>query len=716
MSINIDLNGGFAGSNDTTAYSENAGAVSLFTAATISSPGGSTSTSPGGHVIDTLRVALGAGFTAEERLSAGSLPTGFVATFEGGILTIRCLTAAQTDANWQTVLRSIQYINTSDAPPVQRVVSVAAYDTDNAVSPTFPLPTGIDTTSSPTRTDTIAITPSNDAPVVEANFTLPVDEASIATPLGINLPIDPDGDPLTIIVTAMPLGGTLSKVDGSAVAIGSSLTAAELAGLIYTAPAELATSTNYTFSYTVTDSIAATIARTVTIAVAPVNDAPEAVIAPTTFAATTGVSLSIKGIGLSVSDVDSATLTVSLAVTSGTLAVTAGGSGAAVAGSGTGLVTITGTPAQINALLSSDGTSTITFLSSIIGDSTLTLSASDGGTVVADTAVISIGTSTGNTPPTGAPTAVLAAGAEDAPYTVALADLIAGFSDADGDTLQVNTLTASNGTAAQNPDGSWTITPTANFNGAVTLTYTVSDGNGGNLTGQTRGYNVGPANDAPTGAPTAVLAAGAEDAPYTVALADLIAGFNDADGDTLQVNTLTTSNGTAAQNPDGSWTITPTANFNGAVTLTYTVSDGNGGNLTGQTRGYSVGPANDAPTGAPTAVLAAGAEDAPYTVALADLIAGFNDADGDTLQVNTLTASNGTAAQNPDGSWTITPTANFNGAVTLTYTVSDGNGGNLTGQTRGYTSARPTTRRPARRRQCWRRARKTRPTPSLWRI
>ena len=130
-----------------------------------------------------------------------------------------------------------------------------------------------------------------------------------------------------------------------------------------------------------------------------------------------------------------------------------------------------------------------------------------------------------------------------------------------------------------------------------------------------------------------MLAAGAEDAPYTVALADLIAGFNDADGDTLQVNTLTTSNGTAAQNPDGSWMITPTANFNGAVTLTYTVSDGNGGNLTGQTRGYSVGPANDTPMNLGLTSLGLAGDVLTFREHTAGVV-GFlsaTDVDGDTL-------------------------------------------------------------------------------------
>ena len=54
-------------------------------------------------------------------------------------------------------------------------------------------------------------------------------------------------------------------------------------------------------------------------------------------------------------------MTVTLSVTEGTLTVTAGSSGAGVAGSGTVSVTLTGTVAQINALLNTDATSTVSY-------------------------------------------------------------------------------------------------------------------------------------------------------------------------------------------------------------------------------------------------------------------------------------------------------------------------------------------------------------------
>ena len=139
----------------------------------------------------------------------------------------------------------------------------------------------------------------------------------------------------------------------------------------------------------------------------------------------------------------------------------------------------------------------------------------------------------------------------------------------------------------------------------MTLTYDVLDGHGGSVLGVTQSYTLAAVNDAPTGTPSAVLAAGTEDTAYTVSAADLLAGFADVDLDTLAVANLAASNGNVVDNLNGTFTVTPTLNFNGPVTLTYDVLDGNGGDIVGVTQSYTLAAVNDAPTGTPSAVLAA---------------------------------------------------------------------------------------------------------------
>ncbi|MDD1458565.1 ExeM/NucH family extracellular endonuclease, partial [Dolichospermum sp. ST_sed2] len=188
-------------------------------------------------------------------------------------------------------------------------------------------------------------------------------------------------------------------------------------------------------------------------------------------------------------------------------------------------------------------------------------------------------------------------------------------------------------------------------------------------------------NQAPTGTATATLTAGTEDTAYTINVANLLTGFSDVDGGTLAVTGLTANNGTLVNN-NGTYTFNPTANFNGTVNIAYTVVDGQGGSVNA-TQSFAVTAVNDAPTGTATATLAPGTKNTAYTINVANLLTGFNDVDGDTLTVTSLTANNGKLVDNKNGTYTFNPTANFNGTVTLTYSVSDGIA-TLADQTRSF--------------------------------
>jgi len=74
--------------------------------------------------------------------------------------------------------------------------------------------------------------------------------------------------------------------------------------------------------------------------------------------------------------------------------------------------------------------------------------------------------------------AVLSNGSPDHAYTVTKAQLLAGFTDGDGDALSVAGVTADHGAVTANPDGSFTLTPEAGYFGLVTFSYSVTDGYG----------------------------------------------------------------------------------------------------------------------------------------------------------------------------------------------------------------------------------------------
>jgi len=315
---------------------------------------------------------------------------------------------------------------------------------------------------------------------------------------------------------------------------------------------------------------------------------------------------------------------------------------------------------------------------------TLTFQVSDGSDF-SNTQTLTIHVNNVNNAPTGSASASLVAGTEDTVYNVSIADLLAGFSDADTlDTLSVVGLRADKGSVALNADGiSYDITPIANYFGPVTLSYGVTDGTA--TVNGSKSFNLAGVNDTPpklTGT-LATLAAGTEDIAYTVSAADLLQGFTDVDGSPT-VNVLTADHGSVVDNGNGTYTITPTPNYNGPVTLSYRVDDGQSGTNTTQT--FTLAPANDAPTGNATAVLAAATEDQSYLINVADLLQGFGDVDGDALSISGLAAtlnnggaSAGSLVDNGNGTYTFTPNANVNGQVNLSYAVNDGHSGTVSG-------------------------------------
>ncbi|MDV7214218.1 Ig-like domain-containing protein, partial [Azotobacter beijerinckii] len=115
---------------------------------------------------------------------------------------------------------------------------------------------------------------------------------------------------------------------------------------------------------------------------------------------------------------------------------------------------------------------------------------------------------------------------------------------------------------------------------------------------------------------------------------------------------------------------TPTANWNGTTSFTYTLSDGNGGTDTA-TVSVTVTPVNDAPDAVNDSFTVA--EDSGATVL--NLLANdsFAPDTGETLTVTAVTQpAVGGSVTLAGGVVSFTPTANWNGTTSFTYTLSDG--------------------------------------------
>ncbi len=261
---------------------------------------------------------------------------------------------------------------------------------------------------------------------------------------------------------------------------------------------------------------------------------------------------------------------------------------------------------------------------------------------------------------------------EDEPLTIATeAGVLANDSDVDGDPLQaILDVGPEHGTLELNPDGSFTYTPNENYNGPDAFTYAVSDGTDSSELVVVE-LMVNAVNDLPVGQNDEYTTS--EDEPLTIASeAGVLANDSDVDNDPLQaILDVGPEHGTLELNPDGSFTYTPNANYNGPDAFTYAVSDGTDTSDLVVVE-LMVNAVNDLPVGQNDAY--ATNEDEPLTIATeAGVLANDSDVDGDPLQaILEVGPEHGTLELNSDGSFIYTPNENYNGPDAFTYAISDG--------------------------------------------
>ena len=152
----------------------------------------------------------------------------------------------------------------------------------------------------------------------------------------------------------------------------------------------------------------------------------------------------------------------------------------------------------------------------------------------------------------------------------------------------------------------------------------------------------------------------------------LLGNDSDPEGDTIvAIKTSDVSNGVLALAIDGSFAYTPAPDFSGTDSFSYVVSDGFQASPSAVVT-ISVQPVNDPPD----------VVDDDYRVVTniafsADSVDGVlgndSDADGDQLSASVLTdVSNGVLSLSPEGAFTYTPAADFEGEDSFTYQADDG--------------------------------------------
>ncbi|MDF5668281.1 tandem-95 repeat protein, partial [Vibrio parahaemolyticus] len=204
-----------------------------------------------------------------------------------------------------------------------------------------------------------------------------------------------------------------------------------------------------------------------------------------------------------------------------------------------------------------------------------------------------------------------------------------------------------------------TITPTADWNGKETITFTAKDPSGESVS-QTVNFTVTPVADIEADKTTVV-----EDTPTIIK----VLGNDTFEGDDKVVSLDTNNgpaNGTVSVNPDGSVTYTPNDNYHGADSFTYIVTSGGVSEST--TVNVDVTPVNDAPMAKDD--IATTQEDTAVTI---DVLPNDSDVDGDKLSIQSASAPEAQGkVEIVDGKLVFTPAENFNGDAEITYTVTDG--------------------------------------------
>lgn len=249
---------------------------------------------------------------------------------------------------------------------------------------------------------------------------------------------------------------------------------------------------------------------------------------------------------------------------------------------------------------------------------------------------------------------------EDNAITIAA---VAGASDIDGDALSVSAFGQGQNGDVTEQDGILTYTPDLNFNGMDSFTYTVSDGNGGEVQA-TVTLVINAVNDGPI-----AVADSAEVNEGESVQIDVLNNDTDVEGDPLMIASFADGANGVVSLSDGILTYEPNEGFFGTDTFAYTVSDGNGGVSEG-TVSVTVLPVNDAPVAIGESVSVA--EDASITV---NVLENDSDSDGDTLSILAFEQGANGSVSEQNGNLVYTPNADFNGTDSFGYTVSDGNGG-----------------------------------------
>ncbi|WP_420646082.1 tandem-95 repeat protein [Vibrio parahaemolyticus] len=463
---------------------------------------------------------------------------------------------------------------------------------------------------------TVTVTPVNDSPVA-VDDTVSTQEDTVVIIDVLPNDSDVDGDKLSIESASVPKEqGTVEVVDGKLV-----FTPAEN----FNGDAEI--------TYTVTDGQLTDEAK-VTVTVNPVNDAPTIKVDAVESITEDAVNTDTVVATLTVRDTDTPEdqLTVSLENNSNGYFVLVGND-------------VKLTQAGVDAVNNDELN---------LKDLTISASVSDGVNPTVSDSDSLIVNRVNDAPTVENAIADQELSEDFATYTIDLND---AFKDSDS---ALNFSVSGNSNVLVSiENGIATISPTADWNGSETLTFTATDPSGESIS-QTVNFTVAPVADIVADKATVV-----EDTPTIIK----VLGNDTFEGDGKVVSLDTNNgpaNGTVSVNPDGSVTYTPNDNYHGIDSFTYIVTSGGVSEST--TVNVDVTPVNDAPVAKDDTAITD--EDTPVTI---DVLPNDTDIDGDKLSIQSASVPETQGkVEIVDGKLVFTPAENFHGDAEITYTITDG--------------------------------------------
>jgi len=477
---------------------------------------------------------------------------------------------------------------------------------------TFRVNDGVNNSS--IATVTVTVNPVNDAPMAVNLIISANEDEEISS--GFLLGLDADGDTLTYEIVTAPTKGVVM------------ITNTTTGAFTYTPNANANGADSFT--YRVFDGTVYSIPATVTVAIAPVNDAPTA----SDIVVNTDEDVATSGFLLG-SDVDGDALTYQI-VTAPTK----------------GVVTITN---------AATGAFTYTPNANANGADSFTYRVFDG-TVYSSPATVTVAIAPVNDAPTAS--GIIVNTDED----VATSGFLLG-ADVDGDALTYQIVTAPTKgvvTITNAATGAFTYTPNANANGADSFTYRVFDGTVYSSPA-TVTVAIAPVNDAPQVSNSNLTTTRNQPQSGTISATDI-------DGDTLTYSVVTApANGTLTSfdAATGAFTYLPNAGYVGSDSFSFQANDGSGApnalsNVA--TVNITVNFGNNVP------IANSSSQTTNEDVAVSGMLSG-TDGDNDPLTYAIVTGpSQGsiTAFDSSTGAFTYTPNANANGSDSFSFRVFDG--------------------------------------------